>query len=82
MRLPLLYPWAMAVGNRRSLSAGHGRETRQPVRFASTISEPLPASQQFGNLHGVEGGTLADLVADNPQVQRVVQHEVAADAPD
>jgi hypothetical protein len=38
--------------------------------------------QRLGDLHGVQGGTLEQVVADDEEAERLRVGEIAADAPD
>ena len=53
-------------------------------RWKSSIFYPRStiSSKNLGDLHRVEGGTLADLVTDDPEIQGVVENNVFADAAD
>src|SRR5690606_31532449 len=57
------------------------RQRRGSWRWASALLEVAPA-QQFGDLHGVQRSALAEIVADTPEGEAVVDGRILAHAAD
>ena len=62
-------------------SGARHRRRAMPPR-SRRAGEQAALVQQLGELHGVRGGALAQVVGDDPHVQRALVAGVAADAPD
>ena len=78
----------LGVPSRRELARRAQQEPivvddeRRPVRAASGRAQQAAHVQQLGQLDGVGGRALAQVVAHDPEVQAALVRGVAADAPD
>src|SRR5688500_6735317 len=73
--------WSPATTSSRRSSAASPPWSRTTAT-RSAVAEQVSLDQQLGDLDRVGGGSLAQVVADDPEVEAAVGARVAADPPD